>query len=225
MTMTTGNARQGVIFDLDGTIADTLRDIAESMNETLAAHGLPTHDLVRYKRVVGGGAKNLASLLLPQDKQHLIDELTREFRARYAERPIQHSRPYPGMLELLEALVTRGHPLAVLSNKPDHLTKPIVAQLFPNIAFVRVLGESPAYPRKPDPASALALSKDLGVAPNRCVLVGDTSIDVRTARAANMLPIGVRWGFHDPSELREAGARHLLGHPSELLDVLAALPA
>lgn len=215
-------AGAGVIFDLDGTIADTLLDISESMNETLAAHELPTHAPLHYRRVVGGGAKNLASLLLPPDKQHLIEPLTREFRARYAERPIKHSRPYPGVPELLDALIARGHPLAVLSNKPDHLTKPIVAQLFPSVPFVRVLGESSAYPRKPDPSSALAVAHDLGVAPSRCVFVGDTAIDVRTARAANMLPVGVRWGFHDASELKQAGARHLLGKPLELLDVLTA---
>ena len=217
---------EAVVFDLDGTLADTLRDIAEAMNRALAARGMPQHPPAHYRALIGGGARELVSKVIPRDaaSQAQADAVLAAFRREYLPRPVVHTRAYPGIDELLAELARRGLPLAVLSNKLDAPTREIVRALFPDVPFAAVYGERPPLPRKPDPATALALARELGVAPERCAFVGDSQVDVSTALAAGMLPVAVTWGFRDRPELEASGAKLLIAEPRELLGLLDPLP-
>lgn len=211
---------QAVLFDLDGTLADSLRDIAEALNHALALHGLPTLSLARVRESVGAGTAVLVRLAAAGQSPARYDSLLAELRRYYLAHPHVHTRAYPGVAGLLAALVQRSLRLGVLSNKPHDLTCAIVAELFPTIPFGAVVGQRAGQPLKPDPGSALAMASELGVAPAECLFVGDSGIDMQTACAAGMLPVGVLWGFRDRSELCAAGARILLERPAELLEQL-----
>lgn len=208
---------KGIIFDLDGTLADTLHDIAAAMNHTLRQHGLPTHPVDAYRQFVGEGVSKLAERALPPSEQDRHAAVVADFRRYYRAHLIEETRPYPGVLELLENLRARGLPSAVLSNKPHEATCDMVAALFPGHPFSGVMGHRPETARKPDPGSALQLAADMRLPPADVAFVGDTFIDIQTARAAHMLPLGVLWGFRRAEELKSYGAHALLEHPGELL--------
>ncbi|MDP3178496.1 MAG: HAD family hydrolase, partial [Spirochaetaceae bacterium] len=213
---------QAIIFDLDGTLADTIEDLGGAVNRALARRGLPEHAPDEYKLLVGNGFRNLAAQALPEDmrKDALIDEFKAEAEADYAERCLELTRPYPGIPELLDALEKLGLPFAVLSNKPQELTLKTVEGLFPRARFAVVRGEGPPFPRKPDPASALDIASRLGSDPGSTIFLGDSNVDMKTALAAGMRPIGASWGFRGEAELRAAGAELVLGTPLELLGLL-----
>lgn len=208
---------RAVLFDLDGTLVDSLADIAGSMNHTLARFGLPTHPEARYRVMVGEGLEVLARRAIPEERWGLLEEVLAEYRAHYAVHALDASRPYPGIAELLDGLAERHVPIAVLSNKRDDFTRAMVSALLGRWSFVQVLGERVGIPRKPDPSAALEIASALGVEPAACGFVGDTAIDMRTAVAAGMFPVGALWGFRGREELVAAGARLLLSHPPELL--------
>ncbi|MBL8968357.1 MAG: HAD family hydrolase [Spirochaetaceae bacterium] len=211
-----------VIFDLDGTLADTIEDIAASVNGALARRGLPAHDIPAYKRMVGDGLTTLVTRALPPELRGaaLVEELRAEAAAAYAAAPLAATRPYAGIRELLAELKRRGLPFAVLSNKPHALAVTVVAGLFPEAGFALVRGESPDFPKKPDPAAALDIARRLGAAPADCLYVGDSDVDMATARSAGMRAVGVAWGFRGSGELREAGADRVIEEPRELLALL-----
>jgi len=211
---------EAALFDLDGTLADTLADIADSTNHVLAARGLPTHERDAYRMFVGEGVAKLVARVLPADTQHLAGEIAAEFKVVYAEHLVDRTTAYAGVRELVDDLIGRRIAVAVLSNKPDWATQKVVRALFPDVGFAAVVGFRDDVPRKPDPTSALAIAHDLGVAPAACALIGDTATDIETAVAAGMIPIGVRWGFRDRAELTAAGARVLLDTPAQLLELL-----
>jgi phosphoglycolate phosphatase len=196
-----------VIFDLDGTLADSLRDIAEHMNDTLAEHGLARIPVADYAPFVGNGVRELVRRAAPAED---ADALVEAFRARYRAAPVVHTRPYPGIVELLDSLDAR---LAVLSNKPHALTEAVVNELFPG-RFAAVLGEREGTPRKPDPAGALALARALEVPPEACALVGDSDVDVETALRAGMRAIAVSWGLRPRAAL--AAAHAIIDAPAQL---------
>jgi phosphoglycolate phosphatase len=211
-----------VLFDLDGTLLDSLDDLADSMNEVLAARDAPLHDREDYQRFIGDGLEMLVRRALPRDQ---LDDATvkacmQAMRERYAERWDRKTRPYPGVPELLDALTERGLRLAVLSNKPHDFTCRIVERLLARWRFDPVLGSRPGVPKKPDPQVARDIAGQHGVAPADWLYLGDTSVDMRTACAVGMVAVGVTWGFRDAAELEQAGARHLIDHPSELLKLL-----
>jgi phosphoglycolate phosphatase len=210
----------GVIFDLDGTLADTLGDITASINHALVAHGLPTHEQPAIRGFIGDGLRLLAERAAGSADPALIEPVIAAFRDHYREHLLDTSRPYAGVPELLAALAERGVRLAVLSNKPHEPTCRIVAELFPEISFAAVQGQLPGVPKKPDPQPALALATALAAAPARCLLVGDSAVDMQTGRAAGMIPVGVSWGFRDPAELLAAGATQILQAPAELLTLI-----
>lgn len=209
-------AFDGVIFDLDGTLVDSLADIGLAMDAALAGFGLPGHSLGAYRLMVGEGAAVLArraSAGVDVDQPALLEA----YRAAYEARAHRSTLSYPGIDELLGRLAADGVPMAVLSNKPDEFTRSLIDVRFPDIPFVAVAGQRPGVPRKPDPHAALVLASALGVPAARIAFVGDTAVDVETARAAGMIAVGVRWGFRGEDELRAAGAAHLLSHPRDLL--------
>ncbi|MCA9624233.1 MAG: HAD family hydrolase [Myxococcales bacterium] len=215
-----------VIFDLDGTLADTLRDIAQAMDRVLASAGLPTHDEDSYRGFVGRGARVLVQLALPEEARDQEEAVLAAFLADYGEHLVIATRPYPGVDALLETLASRApRPrLAVLSNKPHDATQRVVATIFPHHPFDAVYGQRPDWPRKPDPASALALAAELGVEPTRCLFVGDTAVDMETALRAGMTPVGCLWGFRDREELIRAGAAALVSRPAEIDRLLDRSP-
>lgn len=211
---------RAIIFDLDGTLLDSLADLADSMNCVLEAAGLPTHNVEAYKRFVGDGMENLVRRALPHDRQDEADRALAAMRAEYGRRWRDKTRPYPGIPELLDALQERSLRLAILSNKPDDFTRLIVARLLPHWRIDAVMGLRPGWPRKPDPAGALAIARDLGLPPAAFLYVGDTDTDMRTAKAAGMFAVGVLWGFRTKEELCAHGAAALIEHPLELLELL-----
>jgi phosphoglycolate phosphatase len=209
-----------VIFDLDGTLADTLDDIAAAMNAVLARRDLPVHRPAAYRLMIGLGLRNLVHEALPvalRDDDATIAACLDEMTAEYRRHLLDRTRLYDGVAELVARLRDEELGLAVLSNKADELTQRIVAALFEPDTFDVVLGARPDLPRKPDPTTALQVAERLGVAPARVAYLGDSGIDMRTAVAAGMLAVGVTWGLRDRAELQAGGARLLLDHPLELV--------
>lgn len=211
-----------VLFDLDGTLLDTLDDIGQAMNRVLEQHGFAAYPLGAYRGFVGDGAEVLVRRALRpgQATEAEIPAYIQEFKAAYARCWNLSTRPYPGIPELLDRLVQGGIPAAVLSNKPHEFTVRCVAAFLPGRPFAAVLGEQAGRSRKPDPAGALEAARLLKVAPRQVCYVGDTDTDMQTATAAGMLPVGVEWGFRPAAELIASGAKHLIASPLELLAVL-----
>jgi phosphoglycolate phosphatase len=207
---------RAALFDLDGTLVDSLADIAAAMNHALAGLGLPTHPVAAYRSFVGEGVEQLVRRALPPGRDTLYGTLSERYLARYEEVLLDQTVAYPGISELLDALVARGVALAVLSNKPDRSTQRIVAKLFARWPFAAVAGRRPEVPRKPDPTGALEVATQLAVPPRECAFIGDTAIDMQTAVAAGMVPLGCAWGFR-PEELLQAGACILARTPIDVL--------
>jgi phosphoglycolate phosphatase len=213
---------RATIFDLDGTLLDTLDDIANAANNVLAARGFPTHPNSDYRTFIGDGVIKLMLRALP--KAHRDEATVQASVSAYVQEYERTwnalTKPYPGVPEMLDALTVRGLRLAVLSNKPDHFTQRCVDELLPKWTFNAVLGASDQFPRKPDPASAVEIAKRLGVPPAKCLYLGDSGVDMQTACAAGMRAVGVLWGFRGQGELLKDGAQHLIEEPSEVLDLL-----
>jgi phosphoglycolate phosphatase len=211
-----------ILFDLDGTLLDTLEDLADSMNAALARMGAPAHPVAGYKRFVGDGVIELCRRTLPADRRDeaTIQAAAQAMRAEYSGRWDRKTRPYDGIPELLDELTARRVAMAVLSNKPDDFTKLCVKKLLPRWRFDAVRGLDPGGTKKPDPAGALAIARQLGVAPAGVLYLGDTDTDMRTAVAAGMFPVGARWGFRPAEELLANGAKVLIARPEELLGLL-----
>lgn len=215
---------RAVLFDLDGTLVDTLDDIADAMNHALASHGLPVHSPDEYRGLVGEGVGRLVERALPEDRQGLHDAVTEELRDYYTEHMLDRSVPYPGVPALLDALAERAVPMAVLSNKPQPATAWMVDRLFDRWSFAAVLGERDDLPRKPDPAGALAIAAEVGIPPAAWLYLGDTRTDMETATRAGMVPVGALWGFRDREELLAHGAVELVARPTEVVGLLNTGP-
>lgn len=213
------------IFDLDGTLLDTLEDIGRACNAVLAAHGHPAHPLAAYRRMVGNGFDRLVRSALPpavlrDHAPHALDALVNEARLWYARHMRERTRPYEGIPEALARLARRGLTLAVLSNKPHDLTRALVSHYFPQIPFADVRGGRPGTPLKPDPAAPEAMLAQLNLEAGQCFYVGDSDVDMLTARNAGMVSVGVAWGFRGLEEVRAAGARHLVNTPAQLPELI-----
>ncbi|MBN2828769.1 MAG: HAD family hydrolase [Candidatus Cloacimonetes bacterium] len=213
---------KGIIFDLDGTLLNTLGDIRASMNRILEAKGHPTHTLQEYHFYVGAGIYKLCEAVLPDANRtdSEIKEYIELFRADYKDHWNELTEPYPGIHELLRQLQNQGYELAVLSNKPDYFTKPMTDYYFPDISFVYVQGNLPELPAKPDPESAKYLLRKLSYPKENYAFVGDSDIDIQTGLNLGMLPIGVSWGFRPVVELIQTGAAHVINHAEELLKII-----
>jgi phosphoglycolate phosphatase len=212
-------SRTAILFDLDGTLLDTLHDLGASLNAVLKQHGYAAHQLEQYRAMVGDGMRMLVERALPQRMRSTarIAEVLAEFQARYSAAWHDTTAPYPGIPALLDVLTARAVPMAILSNKADEFTRDMVTQLLGRWQFVAVAGARPGVPLKPDPAAALAIARQVGIPPRQWCFVGDSGIDMSMARAADMFAVGVLWGFRPRSELQKAGAQVLLAEPAELL--------
>lgn len=210
---------KAAIFDLDGTLLNTLADLADSMNLVLERNRLPQHEPAAYRYFVGDGIDMLVRRALPfqvAGDDELL-RLIREMKREYARRWLGRTRPYPGVPEMLDAFAAAGIPMAVLSNKPDEASQVIVQALLPNTGFQLVLGATPERPKKPDPSAALEIAAFLEIPPSEFLFIGDTPIDMYTARAAGMFPLGVLWGFRPAEQLIGAGARMLVAQADHLI--------
>ena len=212
----------GAIFDLDGTLIDSLEDIANAANETLRQLGKPTCTIESFKTHVGDGVSMLFQRALPETKDNpdLLAQCMAIYQGCYDVGWDRRTKPYPGITTMLEQALESGLKLAVLSNKPDHFTKRCVERFFPDLAFEQVVGHSQRFPRKPDPTSAKWIASQLSKNPLRVAYVGDTNTDMKTAANAGFFAIGVAWGFRPETELREYGARVVAHAPSDLKEIL-----
>ena len=206
-----------VVFDLDGTVIDSLADIADSANHVLAARGIKERPRDAFRPLVGEGARRLIEMATPELDAADHDELERAFRLRYSDNLLVETCLYPGVAELLDTLETR---LAILTNKPQTMADQIADALLERGRFVDVVGQRPDVPRKPDPTLALAICESAGVEPSRAVLVGDTWVDIETARRAGMTAVGVTWGFRSRDDLLAAGPDYIVDHPAEVLELV-----
>jgi phosphoglycolate phosphatase len=215
---------KAVLFDLDGTLLDTLEDIANSANSALIRHGLPINEVDAYRYFIGEGVTMLISRALPAEKRDsdIIAKCVKGFREDYSRNWNVNTRPYEGVPELLDSLAAKRIKMAVLSNKPDDFTKQCVSALLPNHKFEMILGQRHGMPIKPDPVSALQIADSLGIVPSRFLYLGDSAIDIETAVRAGMFPVGALWGFRPLEELREHGAQAVIERPMDLLGLLDA---
>jgi len=207
----------GVIFDLDGTLVDTLEDIAVSMNRALASRGFPELPSKEFLGKIGWGIKQLAWLSLPEDGKEAADLVALDAAHFYAEKPFIHSRIYPGILELLGSLKARKIKTAVLTNKPDPVAQKVIGALFPHDSFDYVRGEIKGGSRKPDPSCVWDLAVDLDLTPASIIFAGDSEIDMETAISSGCFPLGVSWGYRSSETLIKAGAKRIIDEASELM--------
>jgi phosphoglycolate phosphatase len=210
---------RAALFDLDGTLLDTLAGIAAAMNAVLAGLGFPLHALEDYRRLTGDGVVALVTSSLPAGERNeaTIRRAGEMLRPAYLEHWEKDTRPYSGIPELLDALTERRVPLAILSNKMEEFTQLAVRRFLGRWTFIAVVGESARFRRKPDPAGAAYIAAALKVPPSEVAYLGDTSTDMSTALAAGMFPVGALWGFRDEEELMTSGARAVISRPVEFL--------
>jgi len=212
---------KAVIFDLDGTLVNSIKDIAMSMNIVLTNNNFPTYDVKTYESFIGHGVRDLVSKAIPESYRD-TESVTRffsEMMVVYRENCVKNTSVYKGITELLEELAIQNIPLAVLSNKVDELTKKVVSHLFPSFNFVEVLGMTTESLKKPNPEKALLIAKKLEIDTKEILFVGDSEADIETAVNAGMQAIGVLWGFRNEAQLRVAGASTILRNPLELLEL------
>jgi phosphoglycolate phosphatase len=221
---------KAVIFDLDGTLLDSLEGIADAMNRLLEGLGYPVRSLDEYRYFVGEGIQVLVGKALPEawhrdfqtgtDKEAALESLVKEYRRLYEETWRPKSPPHAGVPQLLETLGKDHIKISVLSNKSDDFTKRMVSELLPGRSFEAVVGSRPGVPQKPAPTSSLEIAGIMKTHPGDIVFLGDSGVDMQTAVNAGMVPVGVLWGFREAKELLDSGAQHLIKHPLELLEIM-----
>lgn len=212
-----------VIFDLDGTLVNSLYDLADAVNYALAKNGLPTHEREKYRFMVGNGRSVLAdrAMMIPEGSDsELKRAVLADYDHYYGGHYKDNTRPYEGTAELLKALDEKGVGYCVLSNKPDFFTKAIISELFPGSDFAYVMGKRDEFPTKPDPASVNAVMRELSVTAEECLYIGDSNVDMKTAANAGIESVGVSWGFRSVEELEAAGASHIADVPGDILKYL-----
>jgi phosphoglycolate phosphatase len=214
---------RAVMFDVDGTLLDTLKDIADSTNAGLLCLGLPVHKVEEYKYFISDGREALAIRALPEDRrdENTVNRLLDLINAEYTRRWADTTRPYEGIPELLDALVVKQIRMTVLSNKAHGVTELMISKFLDRWIFDVIQGAAPGFLKKPDPTGALQIAGRLAILPSEFLYVGDSGVDMKTAVSAGMYPVGALWGFRSAEELISCGAKTLIRHPGELLNMLA----
>jgi phosphoglycolate phosphatase len=217
------SAYRAVLFDLDGTLLDTLDDLGDSINRALVRLGFPTHGRESFRYFVGEGARMLVERALPEDRRDpaTAEAALRAYREEYRTGWNIKTRIYDGIPAMLDTLTARGIALGILSNKPHEMTLQCVQGYLDRWSFGVIFGQRDHVARKPDPAGALEAATALRVAPADVLYLGDTATDMQTARAAGMFAVGAAWGFRPESELREHGAHAIVHHPDDVLKLIA----
>lgn len=196
-------------FDLDGTLVNSVGDIAAAMNFCLRDWGLPEHEKGEYNYFVGNGMKKLCERALPDGKKQLTDELVKKYNLRYSEHCCEMSEPYPGMPQLVKRLIAQGVTVAVVTNKPQNQTDRVIARYYGDIPFAEVLGASDDFPPKPAPDMLRSVMQKLGFEAKDMLYIGDSNVDVQFAHSVGSECVGVSWGFRGTAELLAAGADHI----------------
>ncbi|MGC9325313.1 MAG: HAD family hydrolase [Desulfomonilia bacterium] len=207
---------------MDGTLLDTLNDIADSMNAVLRLSGFPTHSLEEYRGLVGDGIEVLVERSLPEEWRtgQYIEQCVNAMRNEYAQRWSATTHPFEGIPALLDELSRRDIQMAILSNKLESFTQIMASTMLGSWTFREVVGLRSDVPRKPDPTGAFGITRSLNVLPKRCIFLGDSGVDMLTGVRAGMHPVGVLWGYQEREALIRAGAQVLIETPGELLDIL-----
>lgn len=215
---------KGVIFDLDGTILNTLDDLAAAMNSMLSEFGYPERrDLFYHSQALGFGARSYVKSCMPEEAaadEAKVDACLERYRVLYGAASSVLTKPYDGICELMDALRAADISINVLSNKPNAPTQALVQKWFSAYEPRCVYGERSGIPRKPDPAAPLAIAAELGLLPQEMAFVGDSEVDIKTGLAAGMLSVGVLWGYRTKEQLLENGAMHLIQTPQELMALI-----
>ena len=210
-----------IVFDLDGTLLNTLDDLANGVNYTLEKFGYPTHEIEKYKIFVGNGMKNLINRAVPEEIKNT--EIEKDILAAFMEYYSAHStdltRPYDGVEDMIDALKDRGIKIGMVTNKAHNAAIDIMEKYFSG-KFDYVLGQSEKFPLKPNPASAIFVCETLGCTPENSIFVGDSGVDMKTGADGGFYPVGVLWGFRKADELFENGAKEVINHPKELLNII-----
>ena len=218
---------RAVIFDFDGTVADTIPAIAEGVNMTMQQYGLPIHTEAEVRTFINNGPRMLIRRALPLDLQNdedLLDRVLADYDRFYNTVCAHTDHPYDGIPEVIDILRTQGFRIGVLSNKQDHLVKKLCEGVLPS-RYDAALGSLPEKPTKPDPYLSRRIAAELGVKPEECIMIGDSDVDVATAKAAGMIHIGVSWGYRDEAFLRAHGAIRIAHTPKELLTEIERIHA
>ncbi|MBN2745191.1 MAG: HAD family hydrolase [Bacteroidales bacterium] len=207
------------IFDLDGTLLNSLPDIANAVNEALIKFGLPVYQVDKYRFFVGNGIKVLAERVLPETFDfNLFPQFLAEVERQYALKQMEVTRPYPGILQMLKTLNHHSIPVAIFSNKPDSFTQVVVKHFFSDIDFVEVAGAQENLPKKPDPTIVNLMIERVKISKEQVAFIGDTATDMKTAKNAGVYAIGVSWGFREIEELISTGADRIVHQPLEILN-------
>lgn len=213
---------EAVVFDLDGTLIDSLYDLGNSVNKALKNFGFPPHSIEKYKNYIGSGTEAMVKRALPEDKRNdenlknCLDRFNEIYEVEFNEK----TSLYDGIPKLLDSLTEKNKKLSILTNKPYKFTEKYVEAHLSGWDFEMIVGQVDGIPRKPDPTGAHNIINKLEVDPSKIVYLGDTSVDMKTAVNAGMYPVGVLWGFRDREELVSNGARSIIEKPLELLDLI-----
>lgn len=212
--------KNALIFDLDGTLVDTLSDITYSVNEMLRHYGFDGHTEDEIRKMIGKGSKNLISRSLPENmrSEDFIAEALAYYVKCYENNLTVRTYVYDGLIEVLQEFKAKGYRMAVLSNKDDRHVKEIVNTLMPDV-FVSANGFSPLYPHKPAPDSVLAIMREMGISAEETAFIGDSAVDIRTAANAGLFSVGVSWGFGGADSFRDAAPDMLVHTPKQLLEI------
>lgn len=212
---------KGIIFDLDGTLIDSLTDIALCANKVLEEFNFPTHEIEDYKKFVGGGALFLMKNCSPSNThEDIINRLFERFKEVYDQKLQGNTKPYNGVYELLDELEKIDVKLGVLSNKPHKFTLKYVDEFFSDYTIEEPHGQKEEVPKKPDPIAAINIAKSFNISCEEILFIGDSDVDMQTAKNADMVGVGVEWGFRTVEELLDNGAKHIVKTPLDILNLL-----
>jgi len=213
---------KAVLFDLDGTLVNSLCDLADSVNFALTEYGFPTHETEKFKYFIGDGMAKLIERVLPEDKRddETLNEVLDTFMDRYRSHFADKTVAYGGIAELVRALNKQGFKLAIISNKAQEMAVEVVDKVLSGLEFDIVCGKREGYPTKPDPTLTLEIIEELGLKSEECVFIGDSGMDMAVAKNAKVKSIGVLWGFREEKELRKNGADYIVSSPDEILGVI-----
>jgi phosphoglycolate phosphatase len=211
-----------VIFDLDGTLLNTISDLARSTNYALRKNGFPVHPIEDYRRFVGNGIRKLFERALPQGDatEENITKIQKTFLPYYDIHNAEHTEPYDGIPELLHILQSKGLLLAVASNKYQQATEKLISRYFPQTSFIAVFGQRRGIPVKPDPAVVCEILRIAGIQAAEALYAGDSGVDMQTASNSGIVSIGVTWGFRPRSELEATGATHIANSTTDILNLI-----
>lgn len=212
---------QGLVFDLDGTLLNTIEDLADSGNYVLQKRGYTIRSIGYCEKALGNGIYNFVKRLLPENvSEQIVTEVYQEFLEVYAQRYMMKTKPYEGIVEMFQELVKRGYLLAVVTNKRNEFAVNLIKQHFSNIVFVDVIGEQENAPKKPDPSLLQLVAHEMMISTNQLAMIGDSEVDIQTAHNVNALAIAVNWGFRDEHTLRRENPDYLVELPSEIVMLL-----